>query len=212
MLSVRLADSVWVQRSLWNINDCPALVTVSRLQHRRSWRRPPSQHLTISKKNQICSANWIPVAPSWMRKCLSFMLSARCRCATIGKWSNFISRKLRNLSHFTVGGHQLSPVKHLYLKSNTENRLTEASTLEQIVSKVWEILLNCSRFAFQSNSIYSQCLQNKLAITCARYLNEIEKHCPRPSIRIVANRLLTEDDIQFVFETLESIAYDVLKE
>lgn len=79
-LSVRSADSVWVQRSLWIISDCLALATVFRHQHHRFWRRPPSQHLTISKKNQTCSANWAPVAPSWMRKFLPHAQSPVSTC------------------------------------------------------------------------------------------------------------------------------------
>lgn len=50
-------------------------------------------------------------------------------------------RKLKNLSNFTLRGHELSPVKHLYLKNVTESSQDEASKLEQIVSKVdWNVV------------------------------------------------------------------------
>lgn len=40
------------------------------------------------------------------------------------------------MSNFVLRGHELSPVKHLYLKNVTENSQDEAPKLEQIVSKV----------------------------------------------------------------------------
>lgn len=55
-----------------------------------------------------------------------------------------------------------------------------------------------------------QCIEQKLAIVNATYLENIEKHCPAPSIRVIANRLLTNDDIQFAFDTIERVSSEVL--
>lgn len=45
-------------------------------------------------------------------------------------------RKLKNLTHFTLRGHELSPVKHLYLKVATLERPEKVELLEKFVDKV----------------------------------------------------------------------------
>lgn len=48
----------------------------------------------------------------------------------------FFCRKLKDLSKFTLRGHELSPVKHLYLKTNVD---AEEDLLEQIAKKVYTV-------------------------------------------------------------------------
>lgn len=47
--------------------------------------------------------------------------------------NSFVHRKLNTLSEFSVRGHPLSPLKHLYLK---ESFLRENELLEQISNEV----------------------------------------------------------------------------
>lgn len=54
-----------------------------------------------------------------------------------------------------------------------------------------------------------QCIERKLAVVCAKYLEEVEMHCPQPSIRITANRLFTDGDIDFIFNTIESVTNEM---
>lgn len=68
-----------------------------------------------------------------------------------------------------------------------------------VISWVFSLLL----FQFQ-------CIERRLAMTVATYLEMIEKHCPEPSLRVIANRLLTDDDIQFMFDTIESVSSELL--
>lgn len=47
--------------------------------------------------------------------------------------------KLRNLTHFTLRGHELSPVKHLYLKEKVAlERSQKVAVLDKFVDKVRE--------------------------------------------------------------------------
>lgn len=50
-------------------------------------------------------------------------------------------RKLQNLTQFTFRGHELSPVKHLYLKNVDKDRAEKVGILEKIVDKVSTTIL-----------------------------------------------------------------------
>lgn len=54
-----------------------------------------------------------------------------------------------------------------------------------------------------------QCIERKLAVVSAKYLEEAEIHCPQPSIRITANRLFTDVDIDFIFDTIERVSNEM---
>ncbi|XP_031623394.1 serine palmitoyltransferase 1 [Contarinia nasturtii] len=100
-----------------------------------------------------------------------------------------LNEKLKCLTQFTFRGHELSPIKHLYLKNVNKQRSEKVDILEKIVDK---------------------CIEQKLAIVNATYLENAEKYCPEPSLRVIANRLLTNDDIQFAFDTIERVSSEVL--
>lgn len=124
------------------------------------------------------------------------------------------SRKLKNLTHFSFRGHELSPIKHLYLKDNEDERAKKVEILDNFVDKVMfnELELNFNEptkilIYFRTNIF--QCIEQKLAIANAAYLESSEKFCPEPSLRITANRLFDDNDIDFVFNTIESISSEL---
>lgn len=49
-----------------------------------------------------------------------------------------------------------------------------------------------------------------MAIANSTYLESAERDCPEPSLRVTANRMLTDDDIQFVFNTIETVSTELL--
>lgn len=63
---------------------------------------------------------------------------------------------------------------------------------------------------FSFSLLILQCIERNLAISNASYLDWLEKTCPEPSLRLISNRLLTDDDIQFTFDTIESISSELL--
>lgn len=99
-----------------------------------------------------------------------------------------VSRKLPMLTDFTFRGDTLSPVKHLYLKRETDH------TKEKLVL----------------DQISKECITTGLAVVTPEYLESMEKCCPRPSIRLTVNRLLTDNDIDNAFRILEQATRKVL--
>lgn len=100
-----------------------------------------------------------------------------------------VQQKFSGLTHFILRGDIVSPVKYLYLRTDASGEDEQDEILRKIVDK---------------------CIQNRLALTKSEYLKDIEKFCPKPSIRITVNRLLTEADINEAFNTLERVSKAVL--
>ncbi|XP_058055288.1 serine palmitoyltransferase 1 [Anopheles bellator] len=103
--------------------------------------------------------------------------------------SRMVSEKLPILSHFQSRGDSLSPVKHLYLKEAAESWAAEKATLDKICT---------------------ECIANGVAVVAAEYLEEMEKRCPRPSIRLTVSRLLTEQDVDDAFRILQRASEKIL--
>jgi serine palmitoyltransferase len=95
---------------------------------------------------------------------------------------------LKSFNLLASRGHPLSPVKHLYTPIESDP-ITEKKLLQKIAD---------------------ECIENGLALITSEYLEDIEKRCPRPSIRMTVNRLLTDDDIERAFKILENAARKVL--
>lgn len=100
-----------------------------------------------------------------------------------------VQTKLAGLTHLALRGDVLSPVKHLYLRCEETSPTDEDALLRRIVDK---------------------CIDNRLALVKAEYLQQLEKFRQRPSIRITVNRLLSEADINEAFNTLERVSKSVL--
>lgn len=115
------------------------------------------------------------------------------------------------LSKMKLNGHVLSPVKHLYLK-NEYDRNTENDLIDRIVNEVINFFAaRHSHINNHSFSSFTQCYQKNLALVNPEYLDTIEVHCPRPSIRLTVNCLLSEADISFAYETLESVTKAIVQ-
>lgn len=97
------------------------------------------------------------------------------------KFSAFTKLKLR--------GDILSPLKHLYLRQEMATYEEEREVLE---------------------NISEECIKRGVAVVKAEYLDKVEKFCPRPSIRIAVNRLLTPEDINSAFDVIEEVSKTVL--
>lgn len=65
-------------------------------------------------------------------------------------------------------------------------------------------------FSILHSLLILQCIERNLAIANATYLDWLEKNCPEPSLRVVSSILLTDEDIAFVFDTIESVSSELL--
>lgn len=99
-----------------------------------------------------------------------------------------VHEKFNELSSFIIGGHELSPIKHLYLKDEQEWDMER-----EILRKICDI-----------------CMTDKLGVVSASYLDNSERICSRPSLRIAVNRLLTNSDIDFAFDVLNKASTAVI--
>uniref|UniRef100_A0A336LRI2 Serine palmitoyltransferase 1 n=1 Tax=Culicoides sonorensis TaxID=179676 RepID=A0A336LRI2_CULSO len=102
---------------------------------------------------------------------------------------SMVQEKFSSFTQLSLKGDILSPIKHLYLKEQLPSYEMECKVLEEISQ---------------------ECIKRGVAIVKAEYLDKIEKFCPRASIRIAINRLLTEDDISMAFKTIEEVSNRVL--
>lgn len=110
---------------------------------------------------------------------------------------------------FTLTSDPLSPVKHLYLKIESD-RDTETSLIRQIVDAVSPTFQRSHLDKHLLFFFIGQCVERNLALVNAEYLVDREYKCPRSSIRLTSNRLLTDDDIEFAFKTLQIVSESIL--
>ncbi|KAI9582976.1 hypothetical protein GQX74_012193 [Glossina fuscipes] len=109
--------------------------------------------------------------------------------AELQETSRLLHQIFSNFSKLTIGGHPLSPVKHLYLNVTWEQIDEEHKKLIEISDK---------------------CIARGIAVIEACYLYNIEKQPVRPSLRVTANRLLTLADINDAFEVIEDVTKELL--
>lgn len=71
---------------------------------------------------------------------------------------------MRNLTHFTLRGHELSPVKHLYLKATALERPQKVELLEKFVDKVSETRIFDSFMSHQDYLLFFYLSNNRQPI------------------------------------------------
>ncbi|KZS20238.1 serine palmitoyltransferase 1 [Daphnia magna] len=106
---------------------------------------------------------------------------------------NNVCRKLHSalstLHQLRLGGHRDAPVKHLRLAKSTGCHNHDGQLLRQIAN---------------------ESMKRGLAVIVASYLDQSERFLPQPSLRLVANRLLTENDLDKAIKILEDSCTAVL--
>lgn len=135
------------------------------------------QHQVLSGQGYCFSASLPPLLAVSAIEALNIIESKDERLfAELQKKCKIVHQKLKALNNYTVGGCELSPVKHLRLAF--ENNI---ESLESIVD-------------------YAQ--SKAVTLTVARYLKE-EKFNMKPSIRICVNVDLTDKEIDLIMNTLQ---------
>lgn len=100
-----------------------------------------------------------------------------------------IHKALQGISGLKVVGEALSPAFHLQLEASTGSREQDAKLLQEIVC---------------------QCMDRRIALTQARYLEKEEKCLPPPSIRVVITVEQTEEELERAASTIKEVAQAVL--
>ncbi|TMW49404.1 hypothetical protein DOY81_005548 [Sarcophaga bullata] len=110
--------------------------------------------------------------------------------AELREMSIFLHEIFSKFSKLLLQGNKLSPVKHLYVASPLDNPQEELKKLSEISDK---------------------CISRGIAVVQACYLDNMEKHPVRNSIRITTNRLLTEEEIISAFKIIEEVSKEILQ-
>jgi serine palmitoyltransferase len=100
-----------------------------------------------------------------------------------------VDKKFKNLTKLTLRGDPVSPVKHLYLPGAPGDAVWEQKLLTNIVD---------------------ECIDDGVALIATEYLAKMERQCPRPSIRLIVNRLLSDADIEKAFNVVEKVVDTVV--
>jgi serine palmitoyltransferase len=91
--------------------------------------------------------------------------------------SKYLHQKLLTIKGYLILGEEISPLKHLCLT----NSLNKIGRLEEIVA-------------------FSQ--TRGITLTIARYLND-EHRLPQPSIRLILNVEMTDEELEFLCTVLQ---------
>lgn len=100
--------------------------------------------------------------------------------------SCILQKSLSQLQHYRLSGVDVSPVKHLYLKSEGLDDIQRHKYLRRIAN---------------------YCLEKGVALAVAAYLRDVDKSCHEPSIRIASSRKLSDGNIELVCKLLDE-AYE----
>jgi hypothetical protein len=87
-----------------------------------------------------------------------------------------------------------SPVIHLYLLNSPSSRQQEQQILEKVVSYVSMVCV--LRSLCVHVCILFKALDNGVALSASKYLEDEEQSLPPPSIRVVVNSALEGQDIE----------------
>jgi serine palmitoyltransferase len=135
-------------------------------------------HQRLSAQGYCFSASLPPLLAAAAIEALNIMEEDNTLVfETIMAKSKRLHKKLLAIKGYLVNGDEISPLKHLRLT----NALNTVGRLEEIV-----------QFA-QSRDI---------TITVARYLND-EHHLPEPSIRLILNVEMTDEELEFLCTVLQ---------
>ena len=135
-------------------------------------------HQRLSAQGYCFSASLPPLLAAAAIEALNIMEEDNTQIfETIMTQSKRLHKKLLAIKGYMISGEEISPLKHIRLT----HALNTVGRLEEIV-----------QFA-QSRDI---------TITVARYLTD-EHHLPEPSIRLILNVAMTEEELEFLCTVLQ---------
>jgi len=135
-------------------------------------------HQRLSSQSYCFSASLPPLLAAAAIEALNIMEeNDTLLFKTLMNKSIYLHKRLLNIKGYLIIADEISPLKHLCLT----NSLNTIERLEEIVS-----------FA-QTRDII---------LTIARYLND-EHHLPQPSIRLILNVEMTDEELEFLCTVLQ---------
>ncbi|XP_069481736.1 serine palmitoyltransferase 1 [Ambystoma mexicanum] len=146
-------------------------------------------HQRLSGQGYCFSASLPPLLASAAIEALNIMEdNPDIFCVLRGKCKR-IHTALQSVSGLRVVGESFSPALHLQLKNSTGSRDRDAKLLQSIVD---------------------YCMNRKIALTQARYLEKEEKHLPPPSIRVIVTVEQTDEELDNAVLTIKQAVQSIL--
>uniref|UniRef100_A0A8C9TNV0 Serine palmitoyltransferase 1 n=2 Tax=Scleropages formosus TaxID=113540 RepID=A0A8C9TNV0_SCLFO len=147
-------------------------------------------HQRLSGQGYCFSASLPPMLAAAAIEALNIMeedpeiftiLREKCSC---------VHRALQGIPGLKVVGESFTPALHLQLETSTGSRDSDMKTLRTIVE---------------------YCMNRRVALTQARYLDKEEKFLPPPTIRVVVTVEQTDEEINMAASLIREAALAILK-
>nr|XP_033784843.1 serine palmitoyltransferase 1 isoform X2 [Geotrypetes seraphini] len=146
-------------------------------------------HQRLSGQGYCFSASLPPLLASAAIEALNIMEENTEIFQVLKEKCNRIHRNLQGISGLRVAGESFSPAFHLQLEKSSGSREKDMKLLQGIVD---------------------YCMDRKIALTQARYLEKEEKNLPPPSIRVVVTVEQTDEELNTAAKTIKQAAQIIL--
>ncbi|KAJ8338710.1 hypothetical protein SKAU_G00354960 [Synaphobranchus kaupii] len=147
-------------------------------------------HQRLSGQGYCFSASLPPMLASAAIEALNIMEEDPEIFAILREKCRQVHKALQGIPGLKVVGEAFTPALHLQLEKSSGSRDTDVKTLRSIVD---------------------YCLDRKIALTQARYLEKEERFVPPPTIRVVVTVQQTEDEIEKAALLIREAALALLK-
>ncbi|XP_067626375.1 serine palmitoyltransferase 1 isoform X2 [Eurosta solidaginis] len=147
------------------------------------------EHQRLSGLGYCFSASLPPLLTQAAISALDLFENEPKMFAEVQQKARQVQEEFGKFTKLKLHASELSPIKHLYIADERENVAEERELL---------------------NKIANGCIERGVAVIETRYLEHLEKHPMRNSLRITVNRLLTATEIKHAFDVIESVANKVL--
>ncbi|KAJ1207650.1 hypothetical protein NDU88_003040 [Pleurodeles waltl] len=146
-------------------------------------------HQRLSGQGYCFSASLPPLLASAAIEALNVMEDDPEIFRVLREKCKRIHKALQGISGLKVVGENLSPALHLQLNKSSGSREKDVKLLQGIVDF---------------------CMNRKIALTQARYLEKEEKHLPPPSIRVIVTIEQTDEELEKAALTIKQAVHSIL--
>ncbi|KAM8872109.1 serine palmitoyltransferase 1 isoform 3-T3 [Synchiropus picturatus] len=147
-------------------------------------------HQRLSGQGYCFSASLPPMLAAAAIEALNIMEEDPEIFSTLRGKCSQVFKALKGIPGLKLVGEPFSPAFHLQLERSSGSRESDMQLLRSIVN---------------------YCMERKVALTLARYLEKEEKFLPPPSIRVVVTIEQTEEEIQSAVSCIQEAASTLLK-
>ncbi|XP_039615411.1 serine palmitoyltransferase 1 [Polypterus senegalus] len=147
-------------------------------------------HQRLSGQGYCFSASLPPMLASAAIEALNIMEEDQDIFRLLRDKCKLIHKELQGISGLKVVGESISPAFHLQLEQSSGSRESDVRILNRIVE---------------------YCMDRKIALTQAHYLEKEEKFLPPPSIRVVVTVEQTEEELEMAANLIKEAAQNILQ-